>query len=253
MAQSWVRAGMQAVECGARVGWMQSVAKTSPKGQQLLVVRCSGQDGKKKGGLRLPGGPQMPAYGSSGGYSKSAPGLGQFKPPSMFGRPAPNETTQEEKARVEAILEQIRGGIGTWQERAAGVSELQRLGFGLEEIYTQAYVPAPTQTSMVVAAQVYQSMVEAGCPPDLLSWFDESKVEILYSLRTLSAKQRRSAAEYVRDNDLDVVGALELAKAIKDHERRPEGRQVYPLFHRAFHLYPEIVSRSACTERLERP
>ncbi|KAG0567188.1 hypothetical protein M758_7G163200 [Ceratodon purpureus] len=154
MAQSWVRAGMQAVECGARVGWMQSVAKTSPKGQQLLVVRCSGQDGKKKGGLRLPGGPQMPAYGSSGGYSKSAPGLGQFKPPSMFGRPAPNETTQEEKARVEAILEQIRGGIGTWQERAAGVSELQRLGFGLEEIYTQAYVPAPTQTSMVVAAQV---------------------------------------------------------------------------------------------------
>lgn len=34
------------------------------------------------------------------------------------------------------------------------------------------------------------------------------------------------AAEYVKDNDLDVLGSAELAKAIKDHERRPEGRQV---------------------------
>lgn len=28
------------------------------------------------------------------------------------------------------------------------------MGFGSEEVYTQAYVPTPTQTSMVVAAQV---------------------------------------------------------------------------------------------------
>jgi hypothetical protein len=38
--------------------------------------------------------------------------------------------------------------------------------------------------------QVYQSMVEAGCSPDLLSWFDGTKIDVLYSLRTLSAKQR---------------------------------------------------------------
>jgi len=39
--------------------------------------------------------------------------------------------------------------------------------------------------------QVYQSMVQVDCSPDVLSWFDESKVDILYTLRTLSAQQRK--------------------------------------------------------------
>ena len=34
------------------------------------------------------------------------------------------------------------------------------------------------------------------------------------------------AAEYVKQNKLEVRGAQELARAIKDHERRPQGREV---------------------------
>lgn len=34
------------------------------------------------------------------------------------------------------------------------------------------------------------------------------------------------AGEYVSDNELEVREAQELARAIKDHERRPEGREV---------------------------
>lgn len=34
------------------------------------------------------------------------------------------------------------------------------------------------------------------------------------------------AAEYVKQNNLEKRGAQELAKAIKDHERRPQGREV---------------------------
>lgn len=34
------------------------------------------------------------------------------------------------------------------------------------------------------------------------------------------------AAEYVKQNQLEVGGAQELARAIKDHERRPQGREV---------------------------
>lgn len=34
------------------------------------------------------------------------------------------------------------------------------------------------------------------------------------------------AAEYVKQNKLEVGGAQELARAIKDHERRPQGREV---------------------------
>lgn len=34
------------------------------------------------------------------------------------------------------------------------------------------------------------------------------------------------AAEYAKENKLEVRGAQELARAIKDHERRPQGREV---------------------------
>lgn len=44
--------------------------------------------------------------------------------------------------------------FGSWQERAASISKLQKFGMGMEEIYEKAFVAAPTQTTMVVAAQV---------------------------------------------------------------------------------------------------
>jgi len=55
----------------------------------LKQVRCGVDgDGKSKNiPVRLPGGRMMPAYGSSGEgkFSRSAPGLGQFRPPNLFG------------------------------------------------------------------------------------------------------------------------------------------------------------------------
>lgn len=38
---------------------------------------------------------------------------------------------------------------------------------------------------------MFESLVQVGCPPELLSWFDESTIDVLYALRTLSANQRK--------------------------------------------------------------
>ena len=38
---------------------------------------------------------------------------------------------------------------------------------------------------------MFESLVQVGCPPEMLSWFDESTIDILYALRTLSANQRK--------------------------------------------------------------
>jgi hypothetical protein len=43
-------------------------------------------------------------------------------------------------------------------------------------------------------------------------------------------------AEYIVDNGLDADGARELVKAVKDHERRPEGREVRLMAHVISHL-----------------
>ena len=38
---------------------------------------------------------------------------------------------------------------------------------------------------------MFESLVQVGCPPEMLSWFDESTIDVLYALRTLSANQRK--------------------------------------------------------------
>jgi hypothetical protein len=43
-------------------------------------------------------------------------------------------------------------------------------------------------------------------------------------------------AEYIVDNGLDADGARELVKAVKDHERRPEGREVRIKAHVMSHI-----------------
>lgn len=48
-----------------------------------------------------------------------------------------------------------------------------------------------THTDNASIDQVYESMVQAECPPEVLSWFDEFKVDVLYAMRTLSAQQRK--------------------------------------------------------------
>ena len=53
------------------------------KKEMVLVVRCNADERP----VRLPGRPSMPVvYGSSGGGRSSPPGLGQFKPPNLFGK-----------------------------------------------------------------------------------------------------------------------------------------------------------------------
>lgn len=65
-------------------------------------------------------------------------------------------TSQEAMSR--SMLREVRvwccNRCGTWQERAAAITELQRLGFRMEELYEVAFVAGTTQTTMVVAGQV---------------------------------------------------------------------------------------------------
>ncbi|CAM6093042.1 unnamed protein product [Calypogeia fissa] len=175
------------------------------------------------GGGRLPGtGPDWPPKSHI-----SPPGLGQFRPPPSTYVPNFEESEEEmQNADIKKTLlvEKLMAGQGSWQERAGFVKELQQLGVTSEDLYSQTFVPIVQQLEMIVAAQVYESLVQSGTAQEVLQCFDESSLSLLYGLRTLSARQRRAAAEYVIENSLSVEEAQKLAWAIKDHERRPTGR-----------------------------
>lgn len=188
----------------------------------------------------------MAGFGKSGGgppdiikrmsSSVSPPGLGQFRPPPLpipgLSMPAPgrnqdlgDEGKIEKEKRTMELLDTVGAG-GTWQERASAIRELQeQMGFTTEALYGATLVSYDKQTAMVVALQVYNSLVSAGTSEDLLSQLRDSEIELLYQLRTLSVSQRKAAAEYMMENGLNMSGVRELAKAIKEHERRPQGRE----------------------------
>ncbi|EFJ26426.1 hypothetical protein SELMODRAFT_412999 [Selaginella moellendorffii] len=124
-------------------------------------------------------------------------------------------------------MESLRNGMGSWHTRAKTIWELQQMGFTAEQLYDVALVTAHLQTAMVVASKVYDSLVLAQASSELLSALESNETHVcsLYELRILSSKQRKAAAEYVVEKGLDTKGAEELARAIKQHERRAELRE----------------------------
>ncbi|KAG6553916.1 hypothetical protein Mapa_004833 [Marchantia paleacea] len=181
---------------------------------------------------RLPGNSSSPQGTRDGMQYRrqqvSPPGLGQFRPPPSSYVPDAEESEEDRirnQTRKATLFEMLSSGMGSWQERAGYVKEVQQLGVTSEELYEFSFVGVVKQTAMVVALQVYDSVVQSGASAETLEWFDEDRVETLYALRTLSAGQRKTAADFVTKNSLNVEEAQELAKAIKDHERRPQGRE----------------------------
>ncbi|XP_024533154.1 rubisco accumulation factor 1.1, chloroplastic [Selaginella moellendorffii] len=170
--------------------------------------------------------------GASGGRRRveiSPPGLGSFKPPNLgYGSSrARDEQSRKSEEVVESMMESLRNGMGSWHTRAKTIWELQQMGFTAEQLYDVALVTAHLQTAMVVASKVYDSLVLAQASSELLSALESNETHVcsLYELRILSSKQRKAAAEYVVEKGLDTKGAEELARAIKQHERRAELRE----------------------------
>lgn len=191
----------------------------------------------------------------------SPPGLGQFKPPPLpipgmmpqmygAGQRETEEQKKEKEERINFLVEQVREMQGRWQDRARAIQKLQGdEGLSSEDIYDATFVSYPRQTAMVVAAQVYESLVLHGASEDVLQPFDsEPRVELLYALRTLSAPQRRLAAEFVLLGGLDVTGANELAKAIKMHERTPAGREGFTSLPGDCLAFSYFRAASECTD-----
>ncbi|GAQ81097.1 hypothetical protein KFL_000710020 [Klebsormidium nitens] len=131
----------------------------------------------------------------------------------------------QDAAKRKELLEQVRNQLGTWYERVRSMRILQKAGeLSAEEVADEARLVGLDSTRLMVAGSVYDSLTDLD--PEVLSQFGgPDGPVVLYELRTLSVAQRGPVAEYIVANGLDVDGAREVVKAVKDHERRPEGRE----------------------------
>ncbi|XP_062200422.1 rubisco accumulation factor 1, chloroplastic-like [Phragmites australis] len=119
-------------------------------------------------------------------------------------------------------LEVLRDRMGQWHEYAPLISALTRDGFTPSSIEEATGISGVEQNSLVVAAQVRDSLLdEKAFPADLVPFFDHyGAPEVLYELRFLNARQRADAAKHAIDNRLDPKGVRELARSMKDFPRR---------------------------------
>jgi hypothetical protein len=146
-------------------------------------------------------------------------------PPSV----PPSDSLSSSAATTEEQLEILRERRGLWHEYAVIIPILNRAGFALSMIDEATGMTGVEQNMIVVASQVRSSLKTSGFDEEKLTYFDVGGDQLLYELRILSAQQRKASAEFLLERKLGVKEANELARAVKEYERRKglEGRKYF--------------------------
>lgn len=135
----------------------------------------------------------------------------EISPNPQFTPPVPENTVDEQ-----ALLKQLRRKEGSWVEWGQACGTLQKYGKNSQEIFEQTGFEPVQQNQVIVASQVYDSMVKGEASEKVRSHFWQKGSDILYELRVLTQPQRVAAAQLMLDHHLDSDEAKTIARAFKD-------------------------------------
>ena len=129
------------------------------------------------------------------------------------------EKPQLSEEEASLLLRQLLHKEGNWVEWGKACTHLQKAGYNRQTIFEQTGFQGSQQNLIVVAAQVYDSIAQAGASPELLSYCQGPVSDVLYEFRILNQAQRAAAAELAQEKKLNVDDAKEVARAIQDFSR----------------------------------
>ncbi|MBE9182831.1 hypothetical protein IQ268_30295 [Oculatella sp. LEGE 06141] len=146
-------------------------------------------------------------------------------PPEPSDPKSPNHSPAPE-LDTEALLQSLRRKEGTWADWGTACQQLQKAGYTPQQIFEETGFEPIQQNQIIVAAQVFHSMLGVGISDAVRSRFEESGSDTLYEFRILTQADRVAAATLVVEKGLDAAAAHEVAKALQDFARLsavPEG------------------------------
>lgn len=149
-------------------------------------------------------------------------------PPGTPERPSQPDT---QTVDVKGLLQMLRRKESNWINWGQTCQQLQKAGYSPQTIFEETGFEPIQQNQVIVASQVYTSLVNAGVSDAVRSRFDRTGSDSLYELRILTQSERAAAAEFIVARNLDSEGAREVAKAVKEFSRRstpPEGFSNHP-------------------------
>ncbi|KKJ00924.1 RuBisCO accumulation factor 1 [Prochlorothrix hollandica] len=153
---------------------------------------------------------------------------------------------------TQALLLMLRRKEQNWVEWGKACQVLQRAGHSAQDIFEGTGFEPVQQNQIIVAAQVYDSLVKGEASADLLDHFQGRGSDVLYELRRLSQEQRVQAAALVLHHRLEFDEAKELAKAYQEFTRMripPEGFEANPGDALAHYCWRLARSRTDLQER----
>jgi hypothetical protein len=117
------------------------------------------------------------------------------------------------------LLQSLLHKEGTWVDWGKACQQLQKAGYTPPVIFERTGFQGSHQNLIIVAAQVYDSLLKAGAEPELLSYFLGPRSDVLYELRILNQQQRWQGAALAKEKQLAADGAREVAKALQAFSR----------------------------------
>ncbi len=137
-----------------------------------------------------------------------------------------SQSFQLSSDQAQELLQQLRRKEGNWVEWGKACQQLQNAGYDTQSIFEQTGFEPIHQNQLIVAAQVYDSVIKAGVADHVENHFRQTGSDILYELRVLSTQQRVEAATLAVEKNLTQSDVREITKAIKEFDTLsslPEG------------------------------
>jgi hypothetical protein len=130
--------------------------------------------------------------------------------------PEPSQTASLSEENARELFRQLRQKEGNWVKWGKSCQQLQKAGYDTQTIFEETGFEPIHQNQVIVASQVYDSLMQVGVEENVKSHFTEAGSDILYELRILPPKERAQAATLAVEKHLTQPDAHDTAKAIKD-------------------------------------
>lgn len=166
--------------------------------------------------------------------------------------PNPNQQSTNTSGEVQELLRSLRRKEGSWVEWGQACQTLQKAGLSSQKIFEETGFEPIQQNQVIVASQVFASMVSAGVSDEVRSHFERIGSDSLYEFRILTQTERAAAATFLLEHKLDSTAAKEVAKALKDYSRLrtlPNGFSDRPGDAMAYHYWRLARQQSDLQER----
>lgn len=131
----------------------------------------------------------------------------------------PSTPAAQTPVEAETLLRSLRRKEGTWVEWGQACQTLQKEGYTPQTIFEETGFEPIHQNQIIVAMQVYTSIVTVGVPDAVKQHFTQKGSDILYELRILAQNDRAAVAILVLEKGLDTDEVHEVAKAVKEYSR----------------------------------